>query len=249
MKNCRFYFVLFFAVFSLNVLANMTIYDFYNVVKEAMPMINQERVQYGLNELKLKNISTKEEICSLQWMCKSFGFYPSNITKEEVFNRVKECIKEYGLTSVMLCYDEDFYWLYFVRDVNEVNVDREAFEYEVLRLVNIERTKRGLAPLKMSKDLHITARIKAEEMVIYNYYSHNSPVYGSAEDLIESRGKKYYYTGENIAKGQMTPEQVMNCWMNSSGHKGNILNPNFLYIGIGYYKDHWVQQFAGRQMK
>ena len=247
MKGNRFLLGMLLSFFVLNIEANNSIYDFYEVVREAMPLINQERGNLGLQPLVLKDISTKRDIekCTnhLYWTLSSPQY-----TSRELFMFMQQYLSDKEHNSVMICTEKGLFYLYLVRDVKDIVIDREAFEYEVLRLVNIERAKRGIAPLQMNKDLHITARIKAEEMVFYNYYSHYSPVSGSASELIESRGKRYYGTGENIAKGQTTPEQVMNSWMNSSGHKANILNPNYLYIGVGYYQDHWVQQFAGRQI-
>ena len=121
------------------------------------------------------------------------------------------------------------------------NLDYSAtFEAEVLRLTNIERTQRGLAPLKMREDLQVTARIKAGEMVKYEYYGH-----GSLSGLPDEVVKRYYNIGENIAMGQTSPEVVVRDWMNSPGHRANILDPTNVYIGVGYCNDYWVQQFGG----
>ena len=115
----------------------------------------------------------------------------------------------------------------------------ETFEAEVLRLVNVERSKRGLHSLKLHKDLQITARIKAGEMEKYEYYGH-----GTLSGLPDEVIKRYYNIGENIAMGQTTPKEVVSAWMNSPGHRANILDSSYVYIGVGYCNDHWVQQFA-----
>ncbi|MNH43142.1 Cysteine-rich secretory protein family protein [compost metagenome] len=82
-------------------------------------------------------------------------------------------------------------------------------------------------------------------MDVNNYFSHTSPTYGSPFDMMRSFGVKYSYAGENIASGQRTPQEVMTAWMNSAGHRANILNGNFTKIGVGYVNGEWVQMFIG----
>lgn len=119
---------------------------------------------------------------------------------------------------------------------------------EVIRLVNVERTKNGLAPLKENSELSKVASVKAQDMIDKNYFDHNSPTYGSPFDMMKKFGINYSAAGENIAYGQKTPEEVMTAWMNSPGHRSNILNSNFTEIGVGVAKDkngtpYWVQMF------
>ncbi|MCH3964432.1 MAG: CAP domain-containing protein [Clostridium sp.] len=119
---------------------------------------------------------------------------------------------------------------------------------EVIRLVNVERNKNGLASLKANAELSKVASVKAQDMIDKNYFSHTSPTYGSPFDMMQKFGIKYTAAGENIAYGQKTPAEVMNGWMNSSGHRANILNSNFTEIGVGVAKDkngtpYWVQMF------
>lgn len=125
-------------------------------------------------------------------------------------------------------------------------VNQEASE--VIRLVNVERSKNGLAPLKANAELSKVATVKAQDMIDKNYFSHTSPTYGSPFDMMKKFGINYTAAGENIAYGQKTPDEVMNGWMNSSGHRANILNSNFTEIGVGVAKDkngtpYWVQMF------
>lgn len=87
---------------------------------------------------------------------------------------------------------------------------------------------------------------KAKDMSKNNYFDHNSPTYGSPFDMMKKFGISYSYAGENIAMGQQTPEEVMKDWMNSEGHRKNIMSPNFTLIGIGYYNGYWVQEFVGK---
>jgi len=122
-----------------------------------------------------------------------------------------------------------------------------SFESEVVRLVNIERKKQGLSELKHNWQLGRVARYKSEDMRDRGYFSHTSPTYGTPFQMIKSFGISYRTAGENIAKGQQTPEAVVKAWMNSSGHRKNILNPSFTEIGVGYARDgsYWTQMFIG----
>lgn len=118
----------------------------------------------------------------------------------------------------------------------------------VLKLVNAERSKAGLQPLTLSDKLTNIAYTKAKDMADKGYFSHESPTYGSPFDMLKQFGVSYSYAGENIAAGQKTAEEVMNSWMNSSGHKANILNKNYTQIGVGFYRGgeygtEWVQLF------
>lgn len=121
-----------------------------------------------------------------------------------------------------------------------------SFEEEVVRLVNAERAKVGLRPLTHRADIHNVAEKKAMDMINSNYFSHTSPNYGSPFDMLKTFGISYRTAGENIAKGQRSPTEVMNAWMNSSGHRANILKSDYNYIGVGFYNSAWVQIFIGQ---
>ncbi|WP_138754719.1 CAP domain-containing protein [Paenibacillus sinopodophylli] len=120
-----------------------------------------------------------------------------------------------------------------------------AIQSQVIALVNQERAKAGLAALKSDALLTKVATEKARDMDVNNYFSHTSPTYGSPFDMMRSYGVTYSYAGENIASGQKTPQDVMTAWMNSAGHKANILSQNFTKIGVGYVNGEWVQMFIG----
>lgn len=122
------------------------------------------------------------------------------------------------------------------------------FESEVVRLVNVERAKAGLKPLSHDWELSRVARIKSQDMKDNKYFAHNSPTYGSPFQMMKSFGISYRSAGENIARGQATPQAVVNAWMNSSGHRANILNSSFTHIGVGYVADgkYWTQMFIGK---
>jgi uncharacterized YkwD family protein len=117
-----------------------------------------------------------------------------------------------------------------------------------VRLVNIERQKAGLSPLSVSNKLSDVARLKSKDMADNRYFSHTSPTYGSPFDMMKQFGISYRTAGENIAKGYLSAESVVNGWMNSSGHRANILNPSFGTIGVGAYKTgntfYWTQMFT-----
>lgn len=121
---------------------------------------------------------------------------------------------------------------------------------QVLGLVNKERTSRGLAALKGDSALNKVAQLKAEDMAKNGYFSHTSPTYGSAFDMLKSHNIKYKTAGENIAYGQKTAQTVMKGWMNSSGHRANILKSSYTKLGVGYAVSsngtpYWVQIFVG----
>ncbi|UZN01050.1 CAP domain-containing protein [Lysinibacillus sp. MHQ-1] len=123
--------------------------------------------------------------------------------------------------------------------------DVNAFEQEVVKLTNAERTKAGLSPLQTDDKLMAAAREKSQDMQSNNYFSHTSPTFGSPFDRMKALGITYKSAGENIAQGQRSPQEVVQAWMDSPGHRANILNGKFTHIGVGYVKsgNYWTQQF------
>ena len=139
--------------------------------------------------------------------------------------------------------------IYPNQKLNIPNIDNvKNVEEEVLTLVNQERSKIGLKPLQMDWELSRVARMKSQDMAQKNYFSHQSPTYGSPFDMMKQFGISFKSAGENIASGQRTPQEVVNAWMNSAGHRQNILNGNFTHIGVGYEPSghHWTQMFIGK---
>ncbi|MGG3448773.1 CAP domain-containing protein [Domibacillus aminovorans] len=120
------------------------------------------------------------------------------------------------------------------------------FEKQVFELVNQERAKAGVKALQLDTKLSDVARTKSADMKNKGYFSHQSPTYGSPFDMMKQFGITYKSAGENIAKGQQTPEEVMDAWMNSDGHRKNILSADFTHIGVGYVDGHWTQMFIGK---
>lgn len=124
----------------------------------------------------------------------------------------------------------------------------KSVEAEVVRLCNVERAKNGLRPLTANWQLARVARYKSADMRDKNYFSHTSPTYGSPFDMMKSFNVQYSSAGENIAAGQTTAQAVVTSWMNSPGHRQNILSADFTQIGVGYatggsYRYYWTQMF------
>ena len=131
------------------------------------------------------------------------------------------------------------------------STDFSSYQQQVLDLVNAERTKRGISALTLDSNLSSVATKKSQDMVNKNYFDHTSPTYGSPFDMMKQFGISYRTAGENIAKGQKNPQEVVTAWMNSEGHRKNILNPNFTNLGVGIAKDskgttYWTQMFIGK---
>ena len=122
-----------------------------------------------------------------------------------------------------------------------------AYEQEVIRLTNLERAKYGLKPLTEDWELSRVARYKSQDMHDRRYFDHTSPTYGTPFQMMKAFGLSYRSAGENIAMGYRTPQSVVTGWMNSSGHRANILNSSYTKIGVGYVADgnYWTQQFIG----
>lgn len=127
-----------------------------------------------------------------------------------------------------------------------------AFEAEVFRLTNEFRVQNGRDPLKIDARLNESAEAHSQNMADLNFFSHTGRDGSRAGDRMEDAGYDWRGWGENIAAGQKTPEQVVQAWINSSGHRANMLNSNWEEIGVGYVKDtdgsgyghYWTQNFA-----
>ncbi|MBP1757895.1 MAG: hypothetical protein H6Q61_144 [Firmicutes bacterium] len=122
-----------------------------------------------------------------------------------------------------------------------------AYEMEVINLVNEIRTSNGLNALKANAQLSEIARTKSQDMLDKGYFAHQSPTYGSPFDMLRQFGVTYRTAGENIAYGYATPAAVVEGWMNSQGHRENILKSTYTEIGVGYVQNgnYWTQLFTG----
>ena len=134
-----------------------------------------------------------------------------------------------------------------VLTIPQLETSVTVFETEVIRLINEIRAKNGLKALTANWELSRVARYKSQDMVDRRYFSHTSPTYGSPYQMMKNFGISFRTAGENIAYGYQTPKAVVNGWMNSSGHRANILNPSYTQIGVGYVASghYWTQMFIG----
>lgn len=122
-----------------------------------------------------------------------------------------------------------------------------SYAQQVIDLVNDERSKAGLSAVTEATDVSAAAAIRAQE--ITSNFSHTRPDGTYYNTVLDQSGISYWGSGENIAYGQKTPAEVMNGWMNSQGHRANILNASYTKIGVAYYQNsngvtYWVQLFT-----
>ena len=128
---------------------------------------------------------------------------------------------------------------------NSQNQQASSYAEEVLKLVNAERTKNGLNALQLDGALSKVAEAHSKDMATRNFFSHTNPDGLSPFDRIKNAGISYKTAGENIAMGQKSAEQVVEAWMNSEGHRKNILNASFTKMGLGHVNNYWTQLFIG----
>ncbi len=154
------------------------------------------------------------------------------------------------------CVSSEYVKLIYPESANsDANTDEENTtssvltqdELNVFNLINEQRRNNGLSELKIDDDLQNVARIKAQDMVDNNYFAHNSPAYGTPFNMLKSFGVKYKSAGENIA-GNSNNKAAVTAWMNSEGHRANILNSNYEYTGVAVvtsptYGKVYVQMF------
>ena len=145
---------------------------------------------------------------------------------------------------------QNFDLIYPGQTINIPTLDSNvtSYEQEVIRLVNEIRAKNGLKALTYDWELARVARYKSQDMKDNKYFSHTSPIYGSPFQMIKNFGLSFRSAGENIAKGYSTPQAVVNGWMNSSGHRANILSSSYTHIGVGYVSsgNYWTQMFIAK---
>ncbi|WLR43387.1 CAP domain-containing protein [Bacillus carboniphilus] len=133
-------------------------------------------------------------------------------------------------------------------DTNEETATLSDEVQQVIDLTNEERRKNGLSDLKADQELSAVAKAKSDDMQANNYFSHTSPNHGTPFEMMRSYGIDFNTAGENIAQGQPTAADVVEDWMNSEGHRKNILNGDYTHIGVGYNSNghYWTQMFVGR---
>jgi uncharacterized protein YkwD len=130
---------------------------------------------------------------------------------------------------------------------------RADFESRVIELVNIERAAQNLPPLTYNEALTDVARLHSQDMGVNDYFNHTSQDGRAFNERILDAGYDYTSCGENIAASYTSPEAVVTAWMNSDGHRANILSPDYCDIGVGYatvagsdYTHYWTQDFGRR---
>lgn len=119
-----------------------------------------------------------------------------------------------------------------------------AFEQQVFDLTNQQRAQFGVAPLTLNLTLNDVAEKHSQDMAVNRYFSHQGRDGSQPWDRMKAGGYSYSRAAENIAFGQPTPQDVVTAWMNSSGHRKNILDPNLKEIGVGYHEGYWTQNFG-----
>ena len=133
-------------------------------------------------------------------------------------------------------------------DITSLEKMAWTFRMQIVDLINDERAAVGVSPLETADILFEIAQFKCEDMAANDYFDHVSPIHGDLEALFNQFGIDFHIIGENIAMGHMTPRHVMRDWMDSKGHRDNILDPDYEYIGVGLAFDefgttYWSQTF------
>ena len=174
-----------------------------------------------------------------------FGIAPSEALQEQYITRGNMAILLYRTADKLGYFPMDDVDTTPEPDPAPDNSGISDLEQQVVDLVNQERAAYGLAPLTLSTELCNGARLKSQDMLNNGYFSHYSPTYGSPFEMMDSLGIETWGAAENIARGQKTAEEVMNSWMNSPGHRANILSEEYVKIGVGYADGYWTQWFVG----
>ena len=174
-----------------------------------------------------------------------FGIAPSEALQEQYITRGNMAILLYRTADKLGYFPMDDVDTTPEPDPAPDNSGISDMEQQVVDLVNQERAAYGLAPLTLNTELCNGARLKSQDMLDNGYFNHYSPTYGSLGEMMNTLGfNSWYAAGENIARGQKTAEEVMNSWMNSPGHRANILSEKYAEIGVGYAGGYWTQWFV-----
>lgn len=128
--------------------------------------------------------------------------------------------------------------------VSDSGSDARSYEQEVIRLTNEERSAGGCGPLTNNGNLHAAALAHSVDMAENDYFSHTSRDGSSMVDRVERQGYRWRSLAENIAAGYRSPAAVVEGWMNSSGHRANIMNCSLTEIGVGFHSYYWTQNFG-----
>lgn len=213
---------------------------------------NKAKVEFQFADLlnigSQSNMMTTFQLYWNEWFSKNDGEEEKSADNEQVEKPEEEQVEEPKEEVVQPNKNEEEQ---VAPETNKQDQQQEGlsqFEQEVVDLTNDERSKQGLQPLEADVELSVVARDKSQDMQNQNYFDHTSPTYGSPFDMMGAYGISYQAAGENIARGQTSPEEVVNGWMNSQGHRENILNGDFTHIGVGFVEqgNYWTQMFIGK---
>ena len=130
---------------------------------------------------------------------------------------------------------------------SEYSETYSSYINKILELTNVERTKAGVSPLSLDSNLTKAACHRSIEMDVNNYFAHTRPDGTSCFSIFVDYSVSYYSAGENIGRGQLSPEEMVNDWVNSPKHYQNMISPDFKYLGVGYSPERrtWTQLFCG----
>ena len=209
----------------------------YNGLTKALP---DEEFIDNLNEETYQNINQYTEEDSEEYFDKSYydDYDDYDIEYDDNYYDDNEYSTDFDDTDTLNWNDE-------------TKIDIDVFKDEVIDLVNKERKKEGISPLKYNSLLEQTAQQHSEDMALNDFFDHTNLKGESPFDRMRNNGIDYFSAGENIACGQSSPQEVMESWMNSDGHRKNILNASYNQIGVGiaineYGVIYWTQNFIGK---
>lgn len=219
--------VLLFLFFPLHISATQT--DFGNKVEGVFTTTNIKKVQVTSTTLKLRTgAGTSHSIITKL----------SKGTVVDVLGQIGSWYVIKTSTDTVGCLSKYYVKPYTTPAVTPTptpSANSSAMQTEMLGYINAERAKAGVAPLTLSNALSDGAYLKSKDMAVNGYFDHNSPTYGSPFNMMQSMGITYHAAGENIAKNTSV-KGAHDAFMNSPGHKANILNANFGKIGLGFYQ-------------
>ncbi|MDX8045212.1 CAP domain-containing protein [Gracilibacillus sp. S3-1-1] len=210
------------------------------------PNIEPQNVSFGgpdeeipVNPGREQNIF--EDANPSKWFRQEDRNYGADVRNRQTTQEKMRQTEENMETEVQ---DED----YLDRNEEPESFDRpslDGYVQKVVELTNQARNENGVDTVNFDHDVANVAQNKAEEMADRNYFSHTSPTYGSPFDMLKAFDVEYTRASENIAAGQSTPEEVVESWLHSEGHRKNLLDPNVSHIGVGYSPDgnYWTQMF------
>ena len=195
-----------------------------------------DKIQVTSNNLNLRTgagtnhkiVKTMHRGDVMEVLGKINGWYVVKLTNDTV-GCVIDDVKPYGIQSPVVTDPTP-------KPEPGQTVDASAMQAEMLGYINEARADANLPPLKLDAKLSEGATLKSQDMATNNYFSHDSPTYGSPFDMMRSLGISYSYAGENIAK-HMSVKSAHDGFMNSPGHRANILNKNFNKVGLGFVKE------------